>query len=73
MRLKIATRRPKMLEVVRSKLSSRKLWAALAAVVAAAAGYTSWSEAADIVLVWLAGQSLVDAVSASHRPPRDTK
>ena len=49
---------------LKEKLLSRKFIAALAAVGAATAGIIPWSDAVNVVLVWMSVQGVSDAVSA---------
>lgn len=52
-----------MKEWLKEKFLSRKFMAAVAAVVGAGFGVITWSEAVNVVLVWLSVQGVSDAVA----------
>lgn len=49
---------------LKEKLLSRKFLTALAAIGAATAGIIPWSDAVNVILVWMSVQGVSDAVTA---------
>lgn len=58
---------------LKDKFLSRKFLAAVAAVAAAATGVIPWSDALNIVLLWITVQGLQDVVTAIPSGSREDK
>lgn len=62
-----------MLQWAKDKFLSRKFLTVVAAVAAAAVGLVPWTDVITLATAWIAGQSLVDAVSAAKKIPEAEK